>query len=54
MGSIGALSNAISDALSPFGVVAEQQPFTPERLRSCLAKAQSGAPSQHQPAAQAV
>ena len=29
---IGALANAISDALAPYGVVAEDQPFTPERL----------------------
>jgi carbon-monoxide dehydrogenase large subunit len=32
MGAIGALSNAISDALAPCDVVAEQQPFAPERL----------------------
>ena len=32
MGAIGALANAISDALAPYGVVAEDQPFTPERL----------------------
>jgi carbon-monoxide dehydrogenase large subunit len=36
MGSIGALSNAISDALSQFGVAAEDQPFTPDRLRSWI------------------
>jgi carbon-monoxide dehydrogenase large subunit len=36
MGSIGALSNAISDALSQFGVTAEDQPFTPDRLRSWI------------------
>ena len=36
MGSIGALSNAISDALSQFGVVAEDQPFTPARLTSWI------------------
>src|SRR5262249_6357545 len=33
MGAIGALSNAISDALAPYGFVAEDQPFTPQRLR---------------------
>ena len=38
MGAIGALSNAISDALSPFGVAADTQPFTPERVRSWIAK----------------
>ena len=32
MGAIGALSNAISDALAPFGATAADQPFTPERL----------------------
>jgi carbon-monoxide dehydrogenase large subunit len=36
MGSIGALSNAISDALSQLGVVAEDQPFTPDRVRSWI------------------
>ena len=38
MGSIGALSNAISDALSQFGVVAEDQPFTPDRLTSWISR----------------
>ena len=32
MGAIGALSNAICDALAPFGATAADQPFTPERL----------------------
>jgi carbon-monoxide dehydrogenase large subunit len=32
MGAIGALSNAVSDALSPYGVVTEDQPFTSERV----------------------
>jgi carbon-monoxide dehydrogenase large subunit len=38
MGAIGALSNSISDALSQFGVAAEDQPFTPERLTSWITK----------------
>ena len=42
MGSIGALSNAISDALSQFGVVAEDQPFTPDRLTSWITNHRSG------------
>jgi carbon-monoxide dehydrogenase large subunit len=46
MGSIGALSNAISDALAPFGVAAEAQPFTPARVRSCLARKPHAAPSE--------
>ena len=32
MGAIGALSNAICDALAPFSATAADQPFTPERL----------------------
>ena len=44
MGSIGALSNAISDALSQFGVVAEDQPFTPDRLTSWITNHRSGTP----------
>jgi aerobic carbon-monoxide dehydrogenase large subunit len=36
MGAIGALSNAVNDALAPFGVVASQQPLTPMYLRSLL------------------
>jgi carbon-monoxide dehydrogenase large subunit len=38
MGAIGALSNAISDALVPCGVVAEKQPFTPARLARLIRK----------------
>ena len=30
MGAIGALTNAVNDALAPFGVVAERQPLTPD------------------------
>jgi aerobic carbon-monoxide dehydrogenase large subunit len=36
MGSIGALSNAISDALAQSGVAADAQPFTPARLTSWI------------------
>jgi carbon-monoxide dehydrogenase large subunit len=38
MGAIGALSNAISDALASCGVVAEKQPFTPARLARLVRK----------------
>ena len=36
MGAIGVISNAINDALRPYGVVADRQPFTPMYLRSLL------------------
>lgn len=36
MGSIGAVTNAVNDALAPFGVVAERQPLSPQYLRSLL------------------
>jgi aerobic carbon-monoxide dehydrogenase large subunit len=36
MGSIGALMNAVNDALAPFGVRADRQPLTPMYLRSLL------------------
>ena len=36
MGAIGALTNAVNDALTPFGVVAERQPLTPMYLRELL------------------
>jgi len=36
MGSIGALTNAVNDALSPFGVLADRQPLTPIYLRGLL------------------
>jgi carbon-monoxide dehydrogenase large subunit len=39
MGSIGALSNAVSDALAPLGVVVNQQPFTPMYLRELIRQA---------------
>ncbi len=36
MGSIGALANAVNDALAPFGVIADRQPLSPDYLRSLL------------------
>jgi len=39
MGAIGAVMSAVNDALSPFGVVAEQQPLTPYYLRSLIRSA---------------
>lgn len=36
MGSIGALCNAVSDALAPLGVKVEQQPLTPMYLRGLI------------------
>ncbi len=38
MGAIGAVSNAISDALSPLGIAAEEQPFTPARLAAWIGR----------------
>jgi carbon-monoxide dehydrogenase large subunit len=36
MGAIGVIAAAVNDALSPFGVVAERQPLSPDYLRSLL------------------
>ena len=36
MGAIGALCNAVSDALWPFGVVIDRQPLSPDYIRSLL------------------
>ncbi|WP_315836228.1 xanthine dehydrogenase family protein molybdopterin-binding subunit [Bradyrhizobium prioriisuperbiae] len=36
MGAIGALTNAVNDALAPFGVTADQQPLTPPYIRGLL------------------
>lgn len=36
MGAIGALTNAVNDALAPFGVVADAQPLSPMYLRGLL------------------
>jgi carbon-monoxide dehydrogenase large subunit len=43
MGAIGAITNAVNDALSPLGVVAERQPLTPMYLRE-LFRSRSGGP----------
>ena len=39
MGAIGALSNAVSDALAPLGVVVNQQPLSPMYLRGLIRQA---------------
>lgn len=36
MGAIGAVMNAVNDALAPFGVMAERQPLSPDYIRSLL------------------
>ena len=36
MGAIGAIGNAVNDALAPFGVTADTQPFSPDYIRSRL------------------
>jgi aerobic carbon-monoxide dehydrogenase large subunit len=36
MGAIGAIPSAVNDALAPFGVVADHQPFSPMYVRSLL------------------
>ncbi|MEO7852824.1 MAG: xanthine dehydrogenase family protein molybdopterin-binding subunit, partial [Rubrivivax sp.] len=36
MGAIGAVVNAVNDALTPYGVVAERQPLTPMALRELM------------------
>jgi len=36
MGAIGAICNAVSDALSPFGITVEEQPLSPGKIRSLL------------------
>ena len=39
MGAIGAVTNAVNDALVPFGVKVERQPLSPELIRALLRKA---------------
>jgi carbon-monoxide dehydrogenase large subunit len=36
MGAIGAVNNAVNDALRPFGAVADRQPLSPDYIRSLL------------------
>jgi len=43
MGAIGAIPSAVNDALAPFGVVADHQPFSPMYVRSLLRKKDKGA-----------
>mgnify|MGYP005806111903 CR=1 FL=1 len=56
MGSIGAVTNAVNDALAPFGVVANEQPLTPMALRALVRGRQAttgihgSAPAAAQPA----
>ena len=39
MGAIGALTNAVNDALAPFNVVIDRQPLTPQAIREALRNA---------------
>ncbi|MGB0084670.1 MAG: xanthine dehydrogenase family protein molybdopterin-binding subunit [Rhodomicrobiaceae bacterium] len=39
MGAIGAVTNAVNDALVPFGVKVERQPLSPESIRALLRNA---------------
>ena len=39
MGAIGALGNAVADALAPLGITVDSQPLTPERIRSWVRSA---------------
>ena len=41
MGAIGALSNAVSDALGPYGIAVESLPLTPNRVYAMIAAAQT-------------
>jgi len=36
MGAIGAISNSVSDALSPFGIIIDKHPISPNALRALL------------------
>jgi aerobic carbon-monoxide dehydrogenase large subunit len=44
MGAIGALTNAVNDAIAPFGVAVSEHPLTPMRLRDLL-RGRAAAPS---------
>ena len=39
MGAIGALTNAVNDALAPFNVWVDRQPLTPQAIRALLRNA---------------
>jgi carbon-monoxide dehydrogenase large subunit len=36
MGAIGAVMNAVNDALAPLDIVADRQPLSPQYIRSLL------------------
>jgi len=36
MGAVGALTNAVNDALAPHGVMLTEQPLTPEKILRAL------------------
>ena len=36
MGAIGAVTNAVNDALAPFNVIVERQPLSPQTIRELL------------------
>jgi carbon-monoxide dehydrogenase large subunit len=42
IGAPAAVINAINDALAPFGVVIDEMPATPQRVRAAIRKAQEG------------
>jgi carbon-monoxide dehydrogenase large subunit len=48
MGAIGAVTNAVNDALAPLGVVAQRQPLSPMHLRELL-RAARRAPDEEKP-----
>ena len=54
MGSIGALTNAVNDALAPFGVVATEHPLTPMSLRALVRGRQPATAAAPTPAAAAT
>jgi carbon-monoxide dehydrogenase large subunit len=46
MGAIGALTNAVNDAMAPFGVTVSEHPLTPMRLRDLLRGRTAAPPSE--------
>ena len=42
MGAIGAVMNAVNDAIAPFGAVADRQPLTPQYIRSLVRRGGNG------------
>ena len=47
MGAIGAVCNAVNDALAPFGIVIEKQPLSPDYIRSLLRASPNAGPPSH-------